>query len=165
MTQPPDPMTTPLHEWIDREDLLTRPRWHFGPNPPPPMELTPDQRWQHSVLDDMEDPADFEVEGLHGSDLLTAEDQEKLTFWFRLLIDRCWGAWGEANDPRWPGITVDETGTVRWADEGARLRYLMMLVTVGEFVVTLDGAMVRDQQLLMSIRRQLTRAMTEAHQG
>lgn len=164
MTQPPDPMTTPLHEWIDSEDLLTRPRWHFGPSLPPPMELSPDQRWQHAVLEDMEDPADFEVGGLHGSDLLTVEDQEKLTFWYRLLIDRCWGAWGEANDPRWAGITVDKTGTAQWADEGAQLRYLKMLVTVGEFVVTLDGAVLRDQQLLLSIRKRLRVEMAAADQ-
>ncbi len=164
MTQPPDPMTTPLHEWVSQDDLDTKPLWHFGPTLPPPMELSPDQRWQHSVLEDMEDPAAFEVEGLHGSDLLSTEDQEKLTYWYRLLIDRCWGAWGEVNDPRWAGITVDKTGTVGWADEGAFLRYLTMLVTVGEFVVTLDGAMLQDQRLLDSIRRRLMRELAQAHQ-
>lgn len=150
-------METPLHEWISKEDLLTRPRWHFGP--PAPTNLwnpSPDERWTHQVLEGMDDPADFTVEDLRGSQLLTQADRKELSFWYLLLIDRCWGAWGEANDPRWAGIVRDQTGAIRWAagHEGY-LAYIQMLVTVGEFVLTLDGAVVQDQIMVDKIRKRL----------
>lgn len=161
MAQTPDPLWTPLHEWVTREDLETLPMWHLGPAQPPLSTLSPDQRWMYAVLEGMEDPADFTVGGLRGSDLLQQADRDLLTHWYRLLIDRCWGAWGQTGDPRWPAITVDDQGKPHWVEPDDSLRFLQMLVTVGEEVVALEGAVLRDQQILTMSRRLLAEATKE----